>query len=119
MVQTLVVVEAVGSSCGRPIPAAELSRSHDRLVDPAFWQTSPADLRVPLLSQEGPTCRLLPGAAAPWSPALDPVLAKFSAPAMNYYCYCFGLCVCLSDCRTRPLLPNFEVRCGRLGIEVA
>ena len=28
-------------------------------------------VRVPLLSQEGPTCRLLPGATAPY-PALDP-----------------------------------------------
>ena len=35
---------------------------------------------VPLLSQERPTCRLLPGAAAPWSPALDPVL-KFPTAA--------------------------------------
>ena len=39
-----------------------------------------ASFGVPLLSQEGPTCRLLPGAAAPWSPALDPV-SKFPAAA--------------------------------------
>ena len=37
---------------------------------------------VPLLSQEGLTCRLLPGAAAPWSPALNPVSLS-SAPARN------------------------------------
>ena len=37
------------------------------------------DVRVPLLSQEGPTCRLLPGATAPF-PALDQELTSTAAP---------------------------------------
>ena len=38
---------------------------------------------VPLLSQEGPTCRLLPGAAAPF-PALDQELTSTAAPADDF-----------------------------------
>ena len=41
---------------------------------------------VPLLSQEGPTCRLFPGAAAPWSPALDPVNLS-TTPASSFVCF--------------------------------
>ena len=43
-------------------------------------ETAPLVLRVPLLSQEGLTCRLLSGATAP-CPALDQVLVNLSAPA--------------------------------------
>ena len=39
-----------------------------------------AQFEVPLLSREGLTRRLLAGAAAPWSPALNPV-SKFPAVA--------------------------------------
>ena len=64
----------VGSSCGlRGLKA--VGSSHGLAVDPFDVQTVE---RVPLLSQEGLTCRLLPGAAAPWSPALGPV-SKFPA----------------------------------------
>ena len=43
---------------------------------------------VPLLSREGLTRRLLAGAAAPWSPALDPV--KSSAPATECFDFEMG-----------------------------
>ena len=42
-----------------------------------------AQFEVPLLSREGPTRRLLPGAAAPWSPALDPV-SKFPVASARF-----------------------------------
>ena len=55
--------------------------SHGRAEDLVFRRAVPFFVfEVPLLSQEGLTCRLLPGAAAPWSPALDPV-SKFPAVA--------------------------------------
>ena len=44
---------------------------------------------VPLLSQEGPTCRLLPGATAPY-PALDQVPAKLSTPARDCFDFVLG-----------------------------
>ena len=56
-----------------------LEGRRDSVGQTALDQTAP-DLRVPLLSREGPTRCLLPGAAAPWSPALDPV-SKFPAVA--------------------------------------
>ena len=43
-------------------------------------QMAPVWFVVPLLSREGLTRRLLAGAAAPWSPALDPVLKSAEAP---------------------------------------
>ena len=49
-------------------------------------QAAPASNWVPLLSPEGLTGRLLPGATAPWSPALNPV-SKF--PAAGRSCFDF------------------------------
>ena len=67
-------------SCDRRLLLAAES-SHGRVV--RDWlevrQVAPV-LRVPLLSQEGPTCRLLPGATAPF-PALDQELTLTVAPA--------------------------------------
>ena len=52
---------------------------------------------VPLLSQEGLTCRLLPGAAAPY-PALDQVPVMFlSAPARNCFDFVDGRVVVVED----------------------
>ena len=84
---TLVVV---GSTYGLPTDLAFCSnRDREVRFDRLALRKLVLDLKsssalasfgVPLLSQEGPTCRLLPGAAAPWSPALDPV-SKFPADA--------------------------------------
>ena len=70
--------------CGSHDPA----QCDDQL---SFRQMAPVWFVVPLLSREGLTRRLLAGAAAPWSPALDPV-SKFPdlAPATAKSCYCFG-----------------------------
>ena len=64
---------------------------------------------VPLLSREGLTRRLLPGAAAPWSPALGPVPINLSTPATD----CFVLNSSLGSG------PADGVETGRLGSEVA
>ena len=58
------------SSCGRE----ELLDPFDRQPVPKGTEDLAAalDVKVPLLSQEGLTCCLLPGAAAPY-PALDQV----------------------------------------------
>ena len=59
------------------LSVAESSRDRVALVE----QLNLPQCEVPLLSQEGLTCRLLPGAAAPWSPALYPVLeCRLTAP---------------------------------------
>ena len=54
------------SSCGLTSELVDdSSRGH---VEDPVWQTAPKKAEgvvVPLLSQEGPTCRLLPGATAP------------------------------------------------------
>ena len=69
-VERLVVV---GSSCG-PLVVAPAIRScgHEVCDDQVRQQPAKVEVRqqpevvdVPLLSQEGPTCRLLPGATAP------------------------------------------------------
>ena len=74
----------VGSSCGQALLSDDES-SHDHVGD-QVWLTAPVevpDVVVPLLSREGLTRRLLPGAAAPWSPALGPVLV----PAVMTDCF--------------------------------
>ena len=68
----------VGSSHDREVRFDRLALR--KLVLDVKSSSALASFGVPLLSQEGPTCRLLPGAAAPWSPALDPV-SKFPADA--------------------------------------
>ena len=93
---------------------------------------------VPLLSRERPTRRLLAGAAAPWSPALDPVLKSAEArrfvlksPVTTFVVVVetVALAVVLSaasrgslvrvgtrlHCRLRPALPS----CRRFWYEVA
>ena len=93
----------VGSSCGLRWLKA-VGSSHGLAVDPFddqfVRQTAPAFVKVPLLSQEGPTRRLLPGAAAPWSPAFDPVL-KFPAVARFVFVVKKALAAALSrECRS-------------------
>ena len=71
---------AAGSSCGpvddQPL-VGKLTAPHLKVV---LSTVTLVGVGVPLLSQEGPTCRLLPGATAPY-PALDQELTKFSAVA--------------------------------------
>ena len=74
-------------------PTSELvddsSRGHveDRVRQeaPKKVEVVVVQFEVPLLSREGPTRRLLAGAAAPWSPALDPVFV----PAVTTDCFDF------------------------------
>ena len=86
----------VAGSSHDPALLTDADSSHDREGDSGKTDQK---LRVPLLSQEGPTCRFLPGATAPF-PALDQELTKFpapagslvkflSAPTRNLVCYCY------------------------------
>ena len=77
MVVRLPVV--AGSRCGLLVLAGEqCGCGHVELDDQFGRQTAPTCSGVPLLSQEGPTCRLLPGATAPY-PALDLALTFLAA----------------------------------------
>ena len=96
MVGTLESGES-GSSCGRTMLLAGSGSSRGRVDDPfVFRQMAPdwkvglvevPEIVVPLLSQEGLTCRLLPGATAPY-PALD---LEFSLLAAAAALNCFVL----------------------------
>ena len=92
---------------------------------------------VPLLSQEGPTCRLLSGAKASY-PALDQasIPENCQAPPDSRSCYCFDLAAAEGtavtlvhrcegealniDRPTRPALPaGLKAGCGCFGGKVA
>ena len=101
--QNLEVVLELHSRDPRRLRGDGSSRDRVVLVDgPALGKlvrgSKPIpSFEVPLLSREGLTRRLLPGAAAPWSPALDPV-SKFPAvarfvlfPAAARSCFYFDL----------------------------
>ena len=91
-------------------------------------------VRVPLLSQEGLTCRLLPGATAPY-PALDQEFVSTEAPADGFVFVLTGtidfvdrMQSPLGDrsegwealyCPSRPVRPAKKEDLRRLGVEVS